>query len=557
MLHTRLALCLGTVSVLSLAAQAQSVVLIRNGQLQSGNFGAACDAAGMINAGPIPDFVAGADRSTPNQQFAGTGTAHSGSDGAVLYEYNGNTQSQFLGQAVAGLGDINGDGRGDFAICTGNEDQGGSNAGRARIYSGASGGLLFSFVGANPGDGLGSSVDGAGFVDGDSRPDIIVGAPGDDTLGSGAGAAFVYSGQNGQLLHSFFGSVPGANFGVSVSKAGDVNNDGRDDVMVGTPFESGATTRGRVEVYSGLDGSVLYTFLGSLDDSGFGRSLAGPGDLNGDGHDELVIGASGATVNGISGGAVYVYSGIDGSVLYSFGADTGGSSMGESLGDGGDADGDGTPDFVIGVPRSSEVGIFSGHVRVISGATGTEFFRVLGDQSNARFGTSCAIMGDVNGNGLDDILVGAPGAVQQRGRCYIYAFDGLIDTTYCSVNTNSSFQVSRISAAGSPRVADQNLDLTVTSLPSAGTFGLFFFGPDQVEVPFGDGFRCVAGTIQRIQPPVAADAFRFTRVSLDFGAPYAAVIVPGASLNFQLWYRDPMAGMAGFNLSNAVEITFE
>ncbi len=555
---TRLLLTLAALGGLGpLCANAQSLVLIRNGQLQSGNFGVACDAAGTIDAGNIPDFVVGASRTTPNQQSAGTGTAHSGSDGAVLYEYNGNTQSQFLGFAVAGLGDLNADGRGDFAICTPNEDLGASNAGRARIYSGVSGNQMYSFIGVNAQDNLGFSVDGAGFVNGDGRPDIIVGVPGDDTNGNAPGAAIVYSGLNGQVLYTFRGTVPGASFGASVSKAGDVDNDGRDDVMVGTPFETGATTRGRVVVYSGRTGNELYTFLGSMDDVGYGGALAGPGDLNGDGHAELVVGARAATVNGIAGGAVYVYSGIDGSVLYTIGADSPGSALGLALGDGGDADGDGTPDFVIGAPHSSEVGTSSGHVRVISGATGAEFFRVFGESSSSRFGTSCAIIGDVSGNGLDDILVGAPGAIQQRGRCYIYEFDGLRDDTYCDVASNSSGQVSLISAAGSGVAADQDLTLTAVGLPSVGAFGLFFLGPDQVQSAFGDGFRCVGGSTQRVQPPIAANGARVIRGTLDFNAQYAAPIVAGADLNFQLWYRDPMAGMAGFNLSNAIHIAFQ
>ena len=184
----------------------------------------------------------------------------------------------------------------------------------------------------------------------------------------------MYSGATGQVIHTFTGAVPGGQAGSRVSKAGDVNADGRDDVMVGSPFESGPMSSGRVVVYSGMDGSVLYDLTGTLDDSNFGSGLAGPGDLNGDGHADLVIAASGATVNGISGGAVYVYSGADGSILYTFSGDNDGDSMGESVGDGGDVDGDGVGDFLLGVPRSDENGIFSGHVRVISGASGTELF---------------------------------------------------------------------------------------------------------------------------------------------------------------------------------------
>lgn len=539
------------------AGYAQSLVFAQNGQLQSGNFGAACDGTGVADNDSIPDFVGGADRTTPNLQFAGTGTLHSGADGSVIYEYNGNTAFQYVGEAVAGVGDVDNDGRGDFAICTSNEDLGGAQSGRARIYSGRTGGLLLNFIGANAGDGLGQSVDGAGFVNGDSRPDIIVGVPGDDSGGTNAGAAVVYSGSNGSVLHTFQGSVANASFGTSVSKAGDVNNDGRGDVMVGTPSETGATTRGRVVVYSGLDGSALYTLFGTLDDGNFGSALAGPGDLNQDGHDDFIVGASSATLNGITGGAVYVYSGLDGSLLYSYGADDGGDSLGAAVGDGGDIDGDGTPDFLIGVPRSGENGIFSGHVRAISGATGLELFRVFGTLSNERFGTSCAIVGDMSGNGLDDVLAGAPGAAQQRGRCYVFQYDPPIGTNFCQASPNSSGAPSLISASGSAIALEQDLTLTASNQPAPGTIGLFFFGPNQVLLPFGDGFRCVGGGTTRMSPTVVADSGSVARKAVDFGAPYAGSLTAGASFNFQYWFRDTPAGLSGFNLSNGLNIQFQ
>ena len=120
----------------------------------------------MVTAYRTLSWVPIAPRRTRRSQVPGT--AHSGADASVIWEYNGTTSFQFLGDAVAGVGDIDGDGRGDFAIATPNEDLGATNAGRARIYSGATGSLIHSFVGANGSDNLGASVDGAGLVDGDA-----------------------------------------------------------------------------------------------------------------------------------------------------------------------------------------------------------------------------------------------------------------------------------------------------------------------------------------------------------------------------------------------------
>ncbi len=146
------------------------------------------------------------------------------------------------------------------------------------------------------------------------------------------------------------------------------------------------------------------------------------------------------------------------------------------------------------------------------------------------------------------------------GECNTYSMriDGVaggIGMPYCNANSNSAGTLALMQATGSTRVADQDFELaTEGGVPGAP--GLYFYGSTAIQVPFGDGFRCIGGATTRIQPPAQADvAGRSTR-SLDFGAPYATGLVPGANLNFQLWYRDPMAGMAGFNLSNGLNTTF-
>lgn len=125
-----------------------------------------------------------------------------------------------------------------------------------------------------------------------------------------------------------------------------------------------------------------------------------------------------------------------------------------------------------------------------------------------------------------------------------------VSTNYCIANDHSGGRSASIVAVGSASVADQTLRLIAYGAP-AGTPAIFIASPNQNQAPFGDGFLCIAGPIQRIQPALittdGGEAYR----SLDFGANYGALLVPGADVNFQLWFRDVPAGGAGFNTSDA------
>ncbi len=133
---------------------------------------------------------------------------------------------------------------------------------------------------------------------------------------------------------------------------------------------------------------------------------------------------------------------------------------------------------------------------------------------------------------------------------------GSLGTPYCVANPNSSGSTASILATGSSLASDQSLTLTTNGVVP-GVPGLYFFGTSQVQVPFGDGFRCAGGQTTRIQPPQNANPLGVTTRALNFAAPYGSALVSGADLNYQLWYRDPMAGMAGFNLSNGLNLIFQ
>jgi|GEM_PF-493162 len=137
-----------------------------------------------------------------------------------------------------------------------------------------------------------------------------------------------------------------------------------------------------------------------------------------------------------------------------------------------------------------------------------------------------------------------------------------VTTTTCSTSPNSAGPGARISAAGSTRIGDDDFTLVVSGgVP--GKSGLFYYGPESVELPFGEGLRCVgagASGIFRLGPPVAANPDGIVERPVDFAAPPMGsgpgLVSPGSRWYFQYWYRDPMGGPNGFNLSDALEVSF-
>ena len=163
---------------------------------------------------------------------------------------------------------------------------------------------------------------------------------------------------------------------------------------------------------------------------------------------------------------------------------------------------------------------------------------------------------DINGDGFMDLVL---------GRCtgyevYMMTPFAVAGTSYCASNENSSIRRGTISAVGSSSLAANDLTLAVQGLPG-NVFGLFYYGPNQIQVPFGDGIRCIGGLTQRVFPIQMVSASGLVSFDLDTSAAPVAgggstAISPGDDVNFQFWYRDPSGGPAGFNLTDAITISF-
>lgn len=131
-----------------------------------------------------------------------------------------------------------------------------------------------------------------------------------------------------------------------------------------------------------------------------------------------------------------------------------------------------------------------------------------------------------------------------------------LNGNYCAANVNSTGSAASISAFGSLIVGDNELTLVAQDVP-VGTPGLFFFGQMPANLPFGEGLRCVGGSIARIQPETFGSSTGQVTRTLDLTtSPAAGVIVSGVTQYFQYWYRDPSGGPSGFNTTNGVSVSF-
>ena len=339
----------------------------------------------------------------------------------VVRQHDGENVSDSFGWIGAQLDDLTGDGVSEYLITAPFYESFMTHQGRAYVYDGASGALLATHTG-EPFEWLGYSGGDAGDVNNDGTPDYVIGAPGIFQLGI-AGRAIVYSGADHSVLHEWRGA-PAARFGASVNGAGDVNGDGYDDVLVAAEFDGAQQSvqdaPGRVTIFSGRDGSVLWTQAGFSSGDGLGSGAGQVADLNADGVPDVVVAASGADGGN---GRAYVFSGADGAVIHTLApTEPGGArTFGRFFASGaGDTDGDGLEDIYVG--DYAALG-GDGRAYVYAGVDGTPVLTIRPQLPGAGLGPGRGIP-DVNGDGRDDLLVGAwtsSAGTPEGGRVSIYS----------------------------------------------------------------------------------------------------------------------------------------
>ncbi len=342
----------------------------KDGLFRDFQFGWSVGSAGDIEADGKADFIVGEPR--PNSRFRpsieGFATLFSGAACSVLCEVPGISNGDRFGYAVSGLGgDASGDGHPDYIVGAPRYNGG---AGTWFIEHGPADGCFDDFwTGGSPGDNLGFSVSGTGDINGNGKPDFIVGAPLADTVGRvNAGAVYVRSDYNYSVIFQRYGGAAADQFGYSVSGGGDINGDGKPDFIVGAPYADtiGRTNAGAVYVYSGLNGSTTVRIYGGAASDLFGFSVAIPGDVNGDGRADFIVGAKDAdSGTHPNAGCSYVYSGLDFSLLSQKCGTGDYDQLGYSVSGAGDVNADGKADIIVGIPYDDGAFVDNGSALVL------------------------------------------------------------------------------------------------------------------------------------------------------------------------------------------------
>jgi hypothetical protein len=326
----------------------------------------------------------------------------------------------FFGFSVAGVGDINHDGVPDVLVGVShhsNFDLDHINAGEAIVFSGANGSVLFTLTDPDEDEGnrMGYAVAGLGDVNGDGVRDLLVGIPkkdSEDGLLKDIGSALIFSGANGSLIRSLDppaqgGAEANGRFGTAVADAGDVNGDGVSDVLIGAPGNS------RAYVFNGATGALIFTLTSPASPGAdrlpsFGAAVAGGQDVNGDGKPDFLIGAP--LQNSLSGGA-YVFNGSNGTLQRKLRAPSRAmAKFGSSVALSPDLSGDGRPDILVGVPDIAVNGLLNaGQVLIFRGSNGRLFRTLTSEEPTAVAGFGYAVTtGDFNGDGTPETVIGVP-----------------------------------------------------------------------------------------------------------------------------------------------------
>ncbi|MCC7516953.1 MAG: thrombospondin type 3 repeat-containing protein, partial [Pseudomonadales bacterium] len=446
-------------------------VLIRKwGELKKDKFGISVANAGDVDKDGIADIIVGAylwdipaSGAVKKVKSAGRVYVYSGRDGSELLELTmkGEKSGDWFGYSVAGA-DVNGDGNADLIVGAPRWDgvDAGTgkklkDAGKVYVFSGVDGSLLAKVEGTAAGDNLGRAVANAGDVDADTVDDLVIGVPYRDAVDvttgkklKDAGQALVCSGAAvfaagtstnactvASALFHIDSSTAGDNLGTAVAGAGDVDGDGRADVLIGLPKAdvSGKKDAGAAVIYSGATGTEWARMTGEAAGDWFGFSVSTAGDLNGDTKADVVVGAYKHDVTGTKlmkdAGAVYAYdcsvAATCTQITHRYG-EAAGDRLGYSVAAGGDIDNDGQADVVAGAPgrdkplppppgkTKGKVLKDAGAVYLLNGLTGLNVGNpMFGLRAGDNRGMCVANGGDLDVDGYSDIITAANKADNQ------------------------------------------------------------------------------------------------------------------------------------------------
>ena len=411
----------------------------RAGQGAGDSLGSSVSTAGDVNGDGYSDVIVGAPGYSNGEASEGAAFVYHGSPsglgGSAAWTVESNMADAQFGGVVTNAGDVNGDGHSDVIVLTSSV-----SINIVRGYHGSAAGLdpLPSWSPGPPSNGY--AVSSAGDVNGDGYSDVILGdryyTESVDLLWQGRALAFLGSSQGLPAVPSVEVMRPGdpvqvAQFGYSVSCAGDVNGDGYSDVVIGAPlFDGTFSNEGRVFLYlgspDGLGTTPAWTASSGQGSSQFGFAVAWAGDVDGDGFSDVIVGAPFHDAGESNEGRAFLYrgspSGLAPNPSWTAESDQAQARFGYSLSTCGDYNGDGYSDVVIGAHLYDGIQVNSGRIFIFRGSSdGLVTFPLVraGAQPNGFYGFSVASAGDVDGDGYSEILVGEygyDGAEVDQGR---------------------------------------------------------------------------------------------------------------------------------------------
>lgn len=408
-----------------------AVPQILEGNQAGAAMGYSVSSAGDVNADGFSDIAIGSPFYSKGQNGEGVVFVHLGSPNGIkpnpVAILEGNQFEAQFGISVALAGDVNGDGFSDLLAGANQFDQGQINEGAAFIYYGSQLGIAankVTLLQSNQANAmLGSSVAAAGDVNADGYGDVLAGTPFYDQGQTEEGGAFIYLGSpQGPVDPPVIieGNQAFANLGSAVSCAGDVNGDGYSDIMVSAPhYDKLQKDIGLVNIYfgsnMGIDANSFIQLAGSEMEENFGLSVACAGDINGDGYADVMVGSRFQGKGPAGEGIVKIYQGfqlgINKKPVSTIKGGQANALLGQSIASGGDVNGDGYSDIVIGAHVYDHGQADEGIVLIWHGAPGgpiTNRTALSCNPPESAFGYSVSGAGDVDGDGYGDIIVGAP-----------------------------------------------------------------------------------------------------------------------------------------------------